>query len=81
MSPVQKMSLKSDTKKNQIRSVLTGSWSDVGHVNQRSGVLDEGLMMDGHACAEALRVSGLVEFCVSHRNGGFVFAWRQSNKV
>lgn len=54
-------------------SVLTGSWSDVGHVNQRSGVLDEGLMMDGHACTEALRVPRLVEFRVGHREGGFVF--------
>lgn len=62
--------------------VLTGSWSDVRHVNQRSRVLDEGLMMDRHARAEALRVSCLAEFCVSHRNGGFVFTCgKQSMQV
>ncbi len=60
-------------------SLLTGPWSDVWHVNQRAGVLDEGGVMHRHTCAEALRISSLVELGVRHRDGGFVLTYKGQN--
>lgn len=57
---------------------LTGPGSDVWHVNQGAGVLDEGGVVDRHTCAEALRVSSLVELCVCHRYSSFIFTCRES---
>lgn len=31
--------------------------------------------MDGHACAEALRIPSLVELCVCHRDCGLVLTY------
>lgn len=59
--------------------MLTGSWSDVRHVNQRTGVLDEGGVMDRHTCTEALRVPLLVELCVCHRYGGLVLTYQMES--
>lgn len=58
---------------------LTGPGSDVWHVNQGAGVLDEGGVVDRHTCAEALRVSSLVELCVCHRYSGFIFTCKESS--
>lgn len=60
-------------------SGLTGSWSDVWHVNQRTGVLDEGRVMNRHTRAEALRVASLVELCVCHRDSGLVLTCKRQN--
>lgn len=60
---------------------LTGPGSDVWHVNQGAGVLDEGGVVDRHTCAEALRVPSLVELCVCHRYSGFIFTCKESTFI
>lgn len=60
-------------------SLLTGPRSDVRHVNQRAGVLDERWVMDRDTCAEALRISSLVKLCVRHRDGGFVLTYMRQD--
>lgn len=49
-------------KKNK----LTRAWADVWHVNQRPWILDKGLVVEGHACAEVLRIHWLAELSVCH---------------
>lgn len=50
----------------------TGARPDVGHVDEGSGALEEGWVVQGDAGAETLRVDGLAELSVCHRDGGLV---------
>lgn len=59
---------------------LTCPRTNVRHVDQRPRVLDQGLVVQGHARAEVLRVHRLVELCVRHRNGCLVLSWYRPEK-
>lgn len=50
----------------QKKQKLTCAWADVWHVNQRPWVLDKGLVVQRHACAEVLGIHWLAELSVCH---------------
>ena len=56
---------------------LTRARPDVWHVNQRPRILDEGLVVQGHARAEVLRIHRLAELCVCHRDRCLVLPWKK----